>query len=189
MTLDGLVAASGRSTLRVMRTMLVLAAVAVTLAVAADASSGRKFVSTRYGYSIVLPAAWTSQPASLAWAGGPPYQNRRQVDFHQTSDGRALVVAALRVPRGSTLQEWATRYVGSALPSVCAKSRGYRATTLGGAPALAFTGHCDVHDINIGLTIRRGRGYVFGLSSPSANSASADGAVFEAGRRSFRFIP
>jgi len=172
-----------------MRTLVALVALAATLAAAVDASSSRKFVSTRYGYSIVLPAAWTSYPASLPWHGGPPFMDPSRVDSYQAADGRTFAVAARSLPRTTTLQKWASMYVGTALPSFCKKSRGYRATTLGGAPALAFTGHCEVHDINIGLTVRRRRGYVFALASPSANSASADGAVFEAARRSFRFAP
>jgi hypothetical protein len=169
--------------------MLALVALAATLAAAADASSSKKFVSKRYGYSIVLPAAWTSFPAARAWHGGPPFMDPSGVDSYQVADGRTVAVAARSLPPTTTLQKWASLYVGTAVPSFCTKSRGYRATTLGGARALAFTGHCEVHDINIGLTTRRGRGYVFALSSPSANSAAADGAVFEAARRSFRFIP
>src|SRR3954453_15101383 len=172
-----------------MRTMLALVALAATLAAAADASSTTKFVSKRYGYSIVLPAAWTSYPASLPWHGGPPFMNPSAVDSYQVADGREFAVAARSLPRTTTLRKWAGMYVGTAVPSFCTKSRGYRATTLGGAPALAFTGHCEVHHITIGLTVRRGRGYVFALASPSANSASADGSVFEAARRSFRFAP
>ena len=79
-------------------------------------------------------------------------------------------------------------YVGTALPSFCKKSRGYRATTLGGAPALAFTGRCDIHDINVALTVHLGRAYTLALASPNAYSEAADGGVFEAARRSFRFV-
>jgi hypothetical protein len=172
---------------RVMRTMLAFVAVAATLAAAADATSTTRFVSKRYGYSIVLPSHWTSRPASIPWRGGPPFQNQWQVDLYSAADGRALAVAARSLPRPSTLRKWASLYVGTALPSFCTKSRGYRATTLGSAPAFAFTGVCDVHDINVALTVRRGRGYVFVLASPRAFSAAADGRVFESARRSFRF--
>ena len=170
-----------------MRTMLALIAVAATLATAADATSTTRFVSKRYGYSMVLPGDWTSRPASMPWRGGPPFQNQRQVDFYPAADGRALAVAALSLPRTSTLRKWASLYVDTALPSFCTKSRGYRATTLGSAPALAFTGVCEVHDINVALTVRRGRGYVLVLGSPRSFSAAADGRVFESARRSFRF--
>ena len=121
-------------------------------------------------------------------AGGPPFQNPPEVDLYQAVDGRALAVAALSLPRTTTLRKWATLYVGSALPSFCKKSRGYRATTLGGGSALAFTGRCDIHDINVALTVHRGRAYVFALASPRAYSEAADGGVFEAARRSFRFV-
>ena len=183
----------GRGTLRcgavrfrVMRTILVLVAVAATLAAAADATSSRRFVSKSYSYSIVLPDDWTSSPASIRWRGGPPFQNPPEVDLYQAVDGRALAVAAL--PRTTTLRKWATLYVGSALPSFCKKSRGYRATTLGGGSALAFTGRCDIHDVNVALTVHLGRAYTFALASPRAYSEAADGGVFEAARRSFRFV-
>ena len=162
-------------------------AVAATLATAAGATSSTRFVSKRYGYSIVLPGNWTSYPASVPWRGGPPFQNQREVDSYPATDGRTLAIAARSLPRTSTLRKWASLYVGTALPNFCTKSRGYRATTLGGVPALAFTGVCEVHDINVALTVRRGRGYVFVLGSPRAFSAAADGRVFESARRSFRF--
>jgi hypothetical protein len=172
----------------VVRTILVLVAVAATLAAAADATSSRRFVSKSYSYSIVLPGDWTSSPASIRWRGGPPFQNTPEVDIYDATDGRELAVAALSLPGTTTLRKWATLYVGTALPGFCKKSRGYRATTLGGAPALAFTGRCDVHNINVALTVRRGRGYTFVLASPRADSEAADGGVFEAARRSFRFV-
>lgn len=172
----------------VVRTILVLVAVAATLAAAADATSSRRFVSKSYSYSIVLPGGWTSTPASIRWRGGPPFQDTPEVDLYD-ADGRELAVAALSLPRTTTLRKWAPVYVGTALPSFCKKSRGYRVTTLGGAPALAFTGRCDVHDVNVALTVRRGRGYTFALASPRADSEAADSGVFEAARRSFRFVP
>jgi predicted Zn-dependent protease len=157
-----------------MRTMLALVAVAAALAAAADARSSTRFVSKRYGYSV-------------PWRGGPPFQNQPEVDFYSAADGRALAAAARSLPRRSTLRKWASLYVGTALPSFCTKSRGYRATALGGAPALAFTAACEAHDINVALTVRRGRGYAFVLASPRAFSAAADRRVFESARRSFRF--
>ena len=170
-----------------MRTILVLVAFAATLAAAADATSSKKFVSKRYSYSIVLPADWTSSPASIRWRGGPPFQDRRRSTFTMP-----LTDARWRSQRGRCRER--RRYAmgdgvrWTALPSFCKKSRGYRATTLGGVPALAFTGRCEVHDINVELTVRHGRGYTFALASPSADSEAADGGVFEAARRSFHFV-
>jgi hypothetical protein len=172
-----------------MRTILVLVALGATLTAAADAAPSKRFVSKQYSYSIVLPADWMSSPASIEWQGGPPFQDPPEVDLYEATNGRSLAVAARSVPRTTTLRQWATVYVGAAVPSFCKKSRGYRATTLGGVPALAFVGRCEIHDIHVELTVRRGRGYAFALASPSADSDAADGAVFEAARRSFRFIP
>jgi hypothetical protein len=174
--------------LRLLRTILVLAAVAAVLAAAADASSSRRFVSKSYGYSIVLAGDWTTSPASTHWRGGPPFQDEPEVDLQLGTDGRTLAVAALSLPRATTLKRWATSYVRAAVPSFCTKSRGYRATSLGGAPALTFTGHCEIHDIHVVLTVHRDRGYVLALAAPSAYSAAADGRVFETARRSFRFV-
>src|SRR5213592_2296810 len=131
-----------------MRMILMLLALAATLAATADATSSKRFVSKRYSYSVVLPAAWTSTPASTGWQGGPPFQDPPQVDLYDAADGRSFAVAARKLPASTTtLRQWATAYVGTAVPSFCKKSRGYRATTLGGLPALAFTGRCEVHDI------------------------------------------
>src|SRR3954471_24377704 len=160
-----------------MRTMLLLVAVAATLAVTADAASSKRFVSKRHGYSIVLRGDWTLRSASIAWEGGPPFMYPSRVDSYEAADGRSLAVAARSLPR-TTLRKWAGLYVSTAVPSFCTKSRGYRATTLGGAPALAFTGRCEVHDINVMLTVRRGQGYVLAMASPRANSPVSDGRVF-----------
>jgi hypothetical protein len=171
-----------------MRTILVLVAVVAALAAAAEATSSKRFVSKRYSYSIVLPAGWTSSPASTGWHGGPPFQDPPEVDLYEAADGRSLAIAARSVPQTTSLRQWAKVYTGAAVPSFCTKSRGYRTTTLGGSPALVFTGRCEIHDINVEVTVRRGRGYVFALASPRAESEAADGAVFEAARRSFRFV-
>jgi hypothetical protein len=171
-----------------MRTILVLVALVASLAAAADAASSKRFFSKRYSYSIVLPAAWTSNPATINWKGGPPFQDPLEVDSYDTSDGRTMAVATRSVPRTTTLRQWARVYVGAAVPSFCKKPRGSRATTLGGVPALAFTVRCEIHNVHVELAVRDGRGYVFALAAPSANSEAADGAVFEAARRSFRFV-
>jgi hypothetical protein len=174
------------------RRILLLVAVAATFAAAAaaDAASSKRFVSKRYHYSIVLPAAWTETPASTGWQGGPPFDSTTEVDlFDKLSDGRSMAVAARSIPRAFTLRKWATTYVRAAVPSFCKKSRGYRTTTLGDAPALAFTAHCEVHDITLALSVHGGQGYTFILASPSFYAAGDDGAIFETSRRSFRFVP
>jgi hypothetical protein len=170
------------------RLTLVLVVLVAALAANADAASGKRFVSKRYSYSIVLPAHWTSSPASTSWQGGPPFQDPPQVDLYDAADGSSFAVAARSVSRTTTLRQWAAAYVGAAVPDFCTKSRGYRATTLGGVPALAFTGRCEIHDISIELTVRRGRGYAFALASPRTVSKAAAAGVFEAARRSFRFV-
>src|SRR3954454_10207608 len=176
-----------RSMLLRMRTILVLVALVAALAPAADANSSKRFVSKRYSYSVALTAGWTSSPASTSWRGGPPFQDPPEVDLYEGSDGRSLAVAARSVPR-ATLRQWSMMYVGAAVPSFCTKPHGYRATTLGGVSALAFTARCEIHDINVELAVRGGRGYAMALASPSADSQAADGAVFETARRSFRFV-
>jgi hypothetical protein len=174
--------------LRAMRRTLILVALVAVLAPAADATSSKRFVSKRYSYSIVLPAGWTSSPASIGWQGGTPFQDPPEVDLYEGADGRSLAVAARSVARTTTLRQWAAVYVGAAVPSFCTKSHGYRTTKLGGVPALAFTGRCEIHDIDVELTVRHGRGYAFALASPRAGSKAADGAIFETARRSFHFV-
>src|SRR3954453_13416029 len=101
--------------------LLLVLAVAATFAAAADANSSKRFVSKRYGYSIVLPAAWTASPASIGWQGGPPFQSPAEVVLFGAADGRSIAVAARPLPRTTTLQKWATSYVRAALPSFCKK--------------------------------------------------------------------
>jgi hypothetical protein len=172
---------------RVRKILVLVALLTAALAADANATSSTRFVSKRYSYSIVLPAGWTSTPASIKWKGGPPFQDPQEVDLFEGAGGRSMVVAARSVPPTTTLRQWATMYVGVAVPSFCKRSPGYRATALGGLPALTFTGPCEIHDITVELAVRRGRGYAFALASPQANSAAADRAIFEAARTSFRF--
>src|SRR3954465_1237419 len=100
-----------------MRTILLLVAVGLTVAAAAEATLSKRFVSKRYSYSIVLPAGWTSSPASIGWQGGPPFQDPPEVDLYEGADGRSLAVAARSVARTTTLRQWAAVYVGAAVPS------------------------------------------------------------------------
>jgi hypothetical protein len=171
-----------------MRTALVVLALVAALAAVAHAAASKRFASKRYSYSLVLPAGWTSYPASTNWQGGPPFQGQSEVDTYLATDGSAMAIAARSVPRTTTLRQWATVYVGVAVPGECTRSPGYRATMLGGIPALVFAGRCDVHDIRVELAVRRGRGYVFALASTRASSETADRATIEAARRSFRFV-
>ena len=128
-----------------------------------------------------------AQPRSAGREGRPSRIRRRSTFTKPLTDAR-WPSRHDQCRQTTTLRQWATAYVGAAVPSFCTKSRGYRATTLGGVPALAFTGRCEIHDINVELAVRRGRGYTFALASPRADSEAADGAVFEAARRSFRFV-
>src|SRR3954465_1262591 len=109
-----------------MRTILVLAALAATLAAspAADATPSKRFVSKRYSYSIVLPAAWTSSPASMGWKGGAPFPDPPEADLYDHAAARpSFAIAARKLPTPTTtLRQWAKAYVGAAVPSFCIKS-------------------------------------------------------------------
>ena len=172
---------------------IVLAAVAF----ATESSPARptaepaKFVSKRYGYSIVLDGAWKAKYARTGWTGNFPLMDSGQVDVFTDSTGqRFFIVAATPVRPGTTLRRWVGSHAqvmsGFAL---CKKPRAYRSTRLGGGSAREFLESCYDHDAIVVAAVHRGRGYTFQFVSPRENSLASDRSIFEPGRRSFRFTP
>jgi hypothetical protein len=176
-----------------MRAMLAVAAVAAIVAATAHAAASTRFVSKMYGYSFVLPGQWTlSRPASMRWQGGPTYSDSPEVDYYESGDGRDLRVGAMSVPRSSTLRKWTRQFVASYPRAAlgCTTPRAYRASTVGGAPALTYEGRClsSAHDFLNTITIHRGRVYVLAMTAPLGKySAASNRRVLEAAGKSFRF--
>jgi len=183
-----------------MRTVTVLAVAVVAVAFAAERSpartesaaeafaQGKKFVSKKYGYEIVLPAGRYSETyAHIAWNGKDfPFGGTFIVDTFRDDSDRKFIAAATRLSTGTTLRKWEASYI-ALMQSFCQKARALRNTTLGGVPAREFTIMCPEYDVIAVVALHRGRGYFFQFVSPSANTAASDRRIFDAGRRTFRF--
>jgi hypothetical protein len=162
---------------------------------AADGSAAStKFVSKRFGYSAALPGQWFVHYAVVPWLGGFLYGDTTP-DTDNISDmgDRKFKVAAKRVPAGTTLQDWTASHVTTmesfsiAGKPLCHKSRAFRDTKLGGAPAREFQNVCLGYVVIVVTAVHGGLGYAVQFVSPTRNSAASDQRTFDAGLRSFRF--
>jgi hypothetical protein len=183
-----------------MRTVAVLGVALLVVSFAAESSParteftteafprGKKFVSKRYGYEVVLPAGrYYAYYASMAWNGKEfPFGDRGKVDVFLENSDRKFIAAAARLPTGTTLRKWEASYI-AVMQSFCKRARAFRNTTLGGVAAREFTIGCPMYDVIAVVALHRGRGYFFQFLSPSANTAASDRRIFDAGRRTFRF--
>jgi hypothetical protein len=113
-----------------------------------------------------------------------------EVDVFTDSSGeRFFIVAAARVPAGTTLRQWERTHaelMSGGFPG-CTKAHAFRATRLGGVATREFLGGCLFHDASVVVVVHGGRGYTFQFVSPKENSQASDRQVYEPGRRSFRF--
>src|SRR5215204_2159005 len=71
-------------------------------------AASRAFTSELYGFELVLPSRWQIRATSTAWVSGV-LEGRCPSSwdcFSDTTDGRTLAVAAIGVPKNTTLEEW-----------------------------------------------------------------------------------
>lgn len=177
---------------RARKTILLLTlASAVLIAGAAAATPDTKFVSKRYGYSIVLPGSssrWSASFASSDWTsdsiGG--LASSEMDAFTDARTGRTYLLAA-RPSR--SLERW-TAFVVSAHPSpLCGAARFLPDSTLAGSRARVHTVSCsDGYRVFVATALHGRRGYMLLVASPTALSRAADLHAFDAARRSFRFL-
>ena len=166
-------------------------ATALLVAPAATARPTTKFVSKRYGYSIVFPgrhSRWAATFATEDWSsdliggiGAPGIDT-----FSDLKTGRSYLLAARRTDKG--LQQW-TDFVVSARSPLCGTPQPLPDATLGGAPGLvlSWTGSDGYRAIVI-TALLAGRGFLMLVPSPTPLSDISDVRAFEAARRSFRLV-
>ena len=151
----------------------------------------KQFDSIEYPYHVTLTDDWTSIFAIDKWHPPQDQLSLFMSSFDRFDDGkgRILHVGAAPVPKGTSLDQW--RYlIVAATPSGCTDSRPMsRRTTLGGEPAVVWTGYCSVDGLNtIDLAALHGRmGYAFILLSPSEDRHADDQRVFDEARGTFEF--
>jgi hypothetical protein len=157
-----------------------------------SASAGATtFASRLYAYSLEVPPGWQGQPAESAWTDG--WEDRCPSDwdcFAHSSGEPTLAIAAESVAADLTLDQWRMRMqVG--VPTGCIDSAQASATTLGGAPAQAWTTTCEdegLHATKV-VALHAGRGYVVLFVSPIDIGLESDRATLNSILTTFRFAP
>jgi hypothetical protein len=168
-----------------------VAAAALLLAPAAAARPTTKFVSKRYGYSIVLPgrhSRWAATFATEDWSsdliggiGAPGIDT-----FSDLKTGRSYLLTARQTEL--SLQQW-TEFAVSARSPLCGTPQPLPDATLGGAPGHVSSWSCSdgYRAIEISALLA-GRGFLMLVASPTPLSGTSDARAFDAARRSFRLV-
>jgi hypothetical protein len=150
------------------------------------------FASRLYGYSLVVPPGWQTQPADSSWLT-VGLEGRCPSDwdcFIGPSGEQTLTAAAASMPTDVTLDQWRARMqVG--LPGACIDSAKATATTLGGEPAQTWTTTCEgeaLHATKV-VALHAGRGYMFLFASPIGIGLETDRATLSSILTTLRFAP
>jgi hypothetical protein len=153
-------------------------------------AASHAFTSELYGFELVLPSRWQSRAALTEWvSGGIEGRCPSAWDcFEDTTESRTLAIAAIDVPKNTTLEEWQARIHRSA-PSFCEDSDPPSETTLDGERALTWTTVCEVESLKaIKLATLHGRrAYMFLFDSPTTTSLESDQAVYDSIMSTFHF--
>ena len=191
-----------RAAVRIAVALLAVVASATVCAAASGRASqttsappaGKKYISKRYGYSIVLRGRWVFIPAKLQWDGRFPFVDTGMVD--QTAGvyiDHKFVVSAEPVAPDMKLSAWEA-FVEGLQKSYCYRLRNIRATSLGGEPAQEFVNTCPGANNPAGTwrvitlaALHNGRGYLINYLSEPTSNAAAEYRTYDAGRRTFQF--
>jgi hypothetical protein len=150
------------------------------------------FASRLYGYSLVVPPGWQTQPADASWITvGLEGRCPSDWDCFSGSSGEPTLAAdAASFSADLTLDHWRARMqVG--LPEGCIDSAQPTATTLGGEPAQTWTTTCEgegLHATKV-VALHAGRGYMILFASPIGIGLETDRATLSSILTTFRFAP
>ena len=150
------------------------------------------FASRFYGYDLVVPPGWDTQPADSPWIT-VGLEGRCPSDwdcFSGSSGEPTLAAAAASVSADLTLDQWRMQMqVG--LPQGCMDSAQTTATTLGGATGETWTTTCEgegLHATKV-VALHAGRGYMLLFASPIGIGLETDRATLSSILATFRFVP
>ena len=160
--------------------------------VAPGGSSGPStFTSTTYGYTLTVPAGWTTIQATAKWDGtGAPFHDVPEADqFVGPATASAWFFGA------PTTKDLATRVK----ESIAANAAEHGNTCppvpevqdpikIGGDPGILLAFNCGIL-INSGITVHKGVAYLFGFRDPAVHAATdpTDRAAFVALMESVKF--
>jgi len=174
--------------------LVVLVALSAATAVGARGDGGR-FTSTRYGYSLTVPAGWVVHPSAAPRPVNSPYfplgDDPAADRFNsQGSDFGTIAVTATRVRPGLSLNAWSGGTPKRLLISLGCKPKAPTSGKVDGEPAAIFIvppscGHTGYASIDYAFA-HGGYGYDVQMVSLPAYQAR-DRAIFERLLKSFRF--
>jgi hypothetical protein len=152
---------------------------------ASPPSSPKQFTSSRYHYSLTLPAGWSTSAATATWDGtGMPGPEDGIADWF--FGGGTMSSWAQAAPTSSDLQTYVAQRLagnlqthGDTCPSA-ATPVAREPISIGGSPAVFLAFDCGPL-INIAVTVQNGIGYAFTFKDDGIHSAtnSQDRAVFQ----------
>jgi hypothetical protein len=172
------------------------AAAEATTAVAADAATTTAaapttFTSSIYGYSVTVPAGWTSVPATRSWDGTSASSHEDPAADQWTSPGSSSSWA-LAAPSEADLGSYVEKGIAAAFAAhgdTCPEQPAAQdRVTIGTTAGMLVAWDCGIL-INIGYAVHDGVGYQFGFRDPAIHAASdaEDRATFVALLESVRW--
>jgi hypothetical protein len=155
----------------------------------------------RLGYSLAVPAGWTSHEGSTDWpvtGGGPPRVGAPAFDdFLSPSSDPRILVGSQPVADSAPLDEWITHVRTSGAitypPEDCNAAEDQTPGTLGGEPAQLVAFHCPTDGPGAAivqvLTRHAGNGWIVSCFSGSGVAGGLPGLEEQCRRwvGSFRF--
>jgi hypothetical protein len=168
-------------------TSFLVGVVALMLVPLAEGTPTTKFVSKRYGYSMVLAggsARYLTIKALSNWSGSGPFPS--DPEFDQINDLKKhslYAVAAKRIPTGWTLRKWTSFTISITVPPCHYKRQTLAKSNLGGAAALVYELKCAEGLVFQSAAIHAHRGYFVIYTADTV-----DRRAFNAGLRSFHFL-
>jgi hypothetical protein len=145
-----------------------------TEAAATSAAAPTTFISTTYGYSVTVPAGWTSVAATLPWDGQSDSSHAAPAADQWNSPGSSSAWA-LAAPFDEDLAAYVKERIAAnfaAHGATCPeKPAAQDPVTIGAVPGTLVAWDCGIL-INIGYAVHDGVGYMFGLRDPAVHAAT-----------------
>jgi hypothetical protein len=149
------------------------------------------FTSSMYGYSVAVPAGWSSAAATARWDGVSGTSSDSPENDRWISTGTASAWAGAAA-YAKDLASYTTKTIADTAKyhgDTCkAPPEAQEAITIGDEPGTLLSWDCGIL-INVGVTVHNGIGYTFGFRDPAVQAATdpADRAIFIDLLKSLRF--
>jgi hypothetical protein len=149
---------------------------------ASASAASTAFTSTTYGYSLTLPAGWTSIQATAAWDGkGMPFHDVPQADqFVGPATASAWFYGAPTTkPLAGRVEEAIAAQAAEHSDTCPPVPEVNEPIQIGGEAGVLMGWNCGIL-IDAAITVHNGTAYVFGFRDPAVHAAAdpTDRALF-----------